>query len=242
MIEQNKLRLRHELKYHLDFMQYQSLRKKLGLVLQLDHHAGPDGRYHIRSLYFDDFRNSALFEKQAGVARRKKYRMRIYNYSDEFIKFERKTKLDHYVMKDWTRLTREEADKMIAGDVEFLADSEDRLLKAFYLECRRNLLRPVVLVDYHREAYVHPVGNVRITFDMGLHTSLGAVALFDRDSPTMGVDEEYNIILEIKFDDALPQHILGLFPSTIRPRSAIGKYVICRESTNVLTGCSVTRF
>ena len=233
---------RHELKFNIGLDEYHVLKQRLASILELDPHAGPDGRYNIRSLYFDDFRNSALFEKQAGVARRKKYRMRIYNYSDEFIKFERKTKLDHYVMKDWTRLTREEADKMIAGDVEFLADSEDRLLKAFYLECRRNLLRPVVLVDYHREAYVHPVGNVRITFDMGLHTSLGAVALFDRDSPTMGVDEEYNIILEIKFDDALPQHILGLFPSTIRPRSAIGKYAICRESTNALTGCSVTRF
>jgi hypothetical protein len=242
MIKQDKPRLRHELKYHLDFMQYQSLRKKLGLVLKPDPHAGPDGRYHIRSLYFDDFRNSALLQKLAGVARRKKYRIRIYNCSDELIKFERKTKLDQYVMKECVRLSREEADKIIAGDVKFLADSENRLLKAFYLECRRNLLRPVVMVDYHREAYIHPVGNVRITFDIGLHTSLGAVALFDRDSLTMGVDEEHNIILEIKFDDVLPQHILGLFPSTIRPQSAIGKYVICRESTNALTGCSVTRF
>lgn len=239
MIEQNKPRLRRELKYHLDFMQYQSLRKKLGVVLESDPHMGPGGRYHIRSLYFDDFRNSALFEKLAGFARRKKYRIRIYNYSDEFIKFERKTKLDHYVMKECVRLSREEAEKMIAGDVKFLANSENYLLKAFYLECRRNLLRPVVMVDYNREVYIHPVGNVRITFDIGLHTSLGAVTLFDRDSPTMGVNEEHNIILEVKFDDVLPQHIRGLFPSTIRPQSAIGKYVICRESTNTLTGCSV---
>lgn len=229
MIKQDKPRLRHELKYHIDFMQYQILRKKLAVILKPDPHAGPDGRYHIRSLYFDDFRNTALFEKLAGVARRKKYRIRIYNYSDAFIKLERKTKLDQYIIKESVRLTREEADRMIAGDVTFLADSENRLLKAFYLECRRNLLRPVVMVEYHREAYIHPIGNVRITFDIGLHTDLGSVALFDRDIFTMGVIEEPGVILEIKFDDVLPQHIRGLFPNTIQPRSAIGKFVICRK-------------
>jgi len=130
----------------------------------------------------------------------------------------------------------------MAGDVAFLADSENSLLKDFYLECRRNLLRPVVMVDYYREAFVHPVGNVRITFDIGLHTNLGSIGLFDPNASKIGVAEAHNIILEIKFDDVLPLHIRGLFPSSIQPRSAIGKFVICRESTNALTGCSVTRF
>jgi len=228
MLEQKKCRLRHELKYNIDYVQYQLLRKKLALVLKPDPHAGPDGRYHIRSLYFDDFKNTAIAEKTSGVSRRKKYRIRIYDYSDEYIKFERKIKRDHYVFKESVRLTREEAERIIAGDVAFLADSKNSLLKTFYLDSRNNLLRPVVLVDYQREAYIHPVGNVRITFDIDLHTSLGAVAFFDPNTFTMGVNEEQGVILEVKFDDVLPQHIRGLFPDTIRPRSAIGKFAICR--------------
>ena len=113
MVAINRRRLKHELKYQLTFIEYQVLRKKLTTVLKPDSNTGPDGCYHIRSLYFDDFRNTALFEKQSGVARRKKYRIRIYNYSDQFIKFERKTKLDQYIIKDWVRITREDADKMI---------------------------------------------------------------------------------------------------------------------------------
>ena len=242
MIEQKKRHLRHELKYNIDYLQYQILRKKLAAVLKPDPHAGPDGRYHVRSLYFDDFKNTAFSEKMAGVARRKKYRIRIYNYSDECIKFERKTKLHQYIFKDSVRLTREEADRIIAGDVTFLADSENHLLKTFYLESRNNLLRPVVLVDYDREAYIHPVGNVRITFDIGLHTGLGSVAFFDPNVFTMGVSEEQGVIMEIKFDDVLPQHVRGLFPNTIRPRSAIGKFVICRTTKNTPLRVSVNRF
>jgi hypothetical protein len=230
MIEQKKPRLRHELKYYIDWFQYQILRKKLAAVLKPDPHAGPEGRYHIRSLYFDDFKNTAFSEKMSGVSRRKKYRIRIYNCSDECIKFERKAKWDQYVFKESVRLTREEADRIIAGDVAFLADSEKPLLKTFYLESRNKLLRPVVLVDYHREAYIHPVGNVRITFDIGLRTCMGALAFFDPKACTMGASKEQDIIMEIKFDDVLPQHVRGLFPNTIRPRCAIGKFVICRET------------
>ena len=234
MVAINRPRLRHELKYHLTFMEYQILRKKVAAVLKLDSNAGPDGCYHIRSLYFDDFRNTALFENQAGVARRKKYRIRIYNHSDHFIKFERKTKLNQYILKDWVRITREDANKIIAGDINFLTDSESALLRDFYLDYRRNLLRPVVMVDYLREAYVHPVGNVRITFDKGLHTGLGPVVFFDHKCPTAVILEEHEMILEVKFDDVLPSHIRGLFPNTIRPRSAIGKFMICRESAFTL--------
>ena len=241
MVKQNPHYFRNELKYSIDFMQYQLLRKKLSLVLKLDPNAGPNGTYHIRSIYFDDFKNSALFEKQAGVARRKKYRIRIYNYSDECIKLERKTKVNQQVHKDSTRISKEEAEKMLAGEFSFLETTDNQLLREVYLESRCNLLRPVVTVDYLREAYVHPVGNVRITFDMAIHTNLGKLSLFERTSPTMAADQECGIILEVKFDDVLPLHIRGLFPNTIRPQSANGKFAICRELTNALTGCSVTK-
>ena len=107
-----------------------------------------------------------------------------------------------------------------------------------YLECRRNLLRPVVLVDYLREAYVHPVGNVRVTFDIGVRTALGPVSFFDRDTSTVTVCEEPGVILEVKFGKVLPQIVRGLFSDSIRPRSALGKFAICRGSKGVLLQCS----
>jgi hypothetical protein len=229
VIEREGLQLRHELKYYIDPPQYRILRSRIAAFLPSDPHAGPDGRYHIRSLYFDDFKNTDLFEKQAGVARRKKYRMRIYDYSDTIIKLERKVKLNEYIGKESTRISRQEADRILTGDITSLSGSENHLLRLFYLECRCNLLRPNVIVDYYREAYVYPFGNVRITFDIGLHTGLNSVSIFDRDVFTMGAIEEAVTILEVKFDNFLPQAIQGLFPSSIRPRVTIGKFTICKK-------------
>jgi hypothetical protein len=241
MADLAKPQLRHEHKYPLTFIEYQILKKKLAIVLKPDEHAGPDGRYHIRSLYFDDFKNSALFEKQSGIANRSKYRIRIYNYSDQIIKFERKTKLNQYIRKDCVRLTREDADRVIVGDVDFIADSENDLLRELYLKVRNNFLRPTVIVDYLREAYVHPVGNVRITFDTDLHTHLGPVDFFSSECSTTRIHQDHCITLEVKFDDVLPLHIRGLFPNTICPRCSLGKFVACSESIHTLPVCSVNK-
>ncbi|MEM2108055.1 MAG: VTC domain-containing protein, partial [Candidatus Bathyarchaeia archaeon] len=75
--------LRHEFKYKIDRLQFDVLKKNLAKVLKPDPHMGAAGQYHVRSLYFDDFRNSAFWEKQAGVYSRDKYRIRIYHYSDD---------------------------------------------------------------------------------------------------------------------------------------------------------------
>lgn len=228
MTKQRGFSLRHELKFRLDPMQYQVLKKNVSTVLSPDPHMGSAGCYQVKNLYFDDFRNSAFFEKQAGVARRKKYRLRIYNNSDSVIKFERKTKFDHYILKESTKLTRSEADRIIAGDIDFLDDSESKLLKEFALECKRNLMRPVVVLEYKREAYVHPVGNVRITFDSELRTGLGLTSFFDCNTCTMSAINANEVILEIKYNEVIPRHICGLFLDTIQPRAAIGKFAICR--------------
>jgi hypothetical protein len=225
---ERELHVRHELKYHINDLEYQVLRKKLATLLRPDPNMGSSGRYSIRNLYFDDYRDTALSEKEAGVLNRKKYRIRIYNQSDAVIKFERKNKINQYILKESIPITRAEADRMIAGDFDFLAGSEESLLRDFYLESRCNLMRPVTVVEYEREAYIHPVGNVRITFDTGLRTELGPTSFFDRDIFTIGAIDQPGIILEVKFNEVLPQYIRGLFPDTIRPRLAIGKFVICR--------------
>jgi hypothetical protein len=229
---------RNEFKYEINPLQYQVIKKKVALLLKTDPFAGPEGGYHVRNLYFDDFRNTALWEKLAGVYERKKYRMRIYNGNDETIKFERKAKLGQYVFKDVARLTREEADRIIDGDVDFLSNSENPLLRTLYVESRQNLLRPVVIVEYYREAFYEPVSNVRITFDIGLRTGLSSVSLFDPNLPTMAVTAEPNVIMEIKFGNVFPHYIQGLFPINIQPRLAMSKFVLCRVQQMRLVGGS----
>jgi hypothetical protein len=234
----NKPCLRHELKYRIDRLQFDVLRKNLAKVLKPDPNMGASGFYHIRSLYFDDFRNSAYWEKQAGTYMREKYRIRIYNRSDAFIKFERKTKIHNYILKDSVRITREEAERIIAEDDGFLAYSKHKLLRDFYRKSKCNIMRPVAVVEYDRAAYIHPVGNVRITFDTGLRMGLASISFFDCNVCTMSIVKESDVVMEVKYDDVLPLFVCGLFPDTINPQSAAGKFVMCREQHLTVTGNS----
>ena len=236
MADEKELHLRHELKYQIDMLQYQVLQRKLATLLKPDPNMVGKKQYNIRNLYFDDFKDTAYYEKQAGILNRKKYRIRIYNHSDAVIKFERKTKISQYILKESTRITRAEADRIIAGDLDFLSNSQNRLLKDFYVDHRCKLMRPVVVVEYDREAYIHPIGNVRITFDTGLRTGLGPTSFFDCQICTTSVTNAPGIILEVKYNEVLPQFICGLFPDTIRPRSAIGKFSACRIQQKCRTG------
>ena len=63
---------RHELKYHIGPADHLALRQRLKAVMQQDLHTGADGRYTIRSVYFDNYRDKALREKVDGVQRREK--------------------------------------------------------------------------------------------------------------------------------------------------------------------------
>lgn len=230
--------LRHEYKYELDPLQYQVLKKKVSLLFKPDPLAGPNGGYHIRNLYFDDFRNTSLYEKWAGIYQRKKYRMRIYDLNDKKIKFERKTKLGEYILKEGARLTREEADRIIARDFSFLVDTENHLLRTVYIESRQNLLQPVVIIEYYREAFYDPKTHIRITFDSDLRTGLGSVSIFDPKVPTMRVIDKPNIVMEIKFSQShiFPHYIQGLFSQDTQPRLAIGKFALCRAQQMCLFG------
>lgn len=227
---------RHELKYVIDPLQSEVLQRKLASVLHKDSHMESNGCYHTRTLYFDDYRNSALHEKLAGVYRRKKYRIRIYNRDDSLIKFEKKSKINNYSFKEVAKLSRGEAERVISGDIGFLRGSTNRLLREFYIESRCRLMRPVVVVEYERVAYVHPVGKVRVTFDTGLRAGLGQAAFFADDIVTMPAADASSVILEIKYNEVIPQVVRGLFSDTIRPRTAVSKYALCRVCDIRYTG------
>ncbi len=221
--------MRHELKFQIDALEHDILQKKLRIVLKPDPNMKPRDWYNVRTLYFDDLKDSALQEKEAGIYKRKKYRLRIYNHSDSVIKFECKIKIGSYVYKETTRINRELANELIVGNFSHLSTSDNDLLKEFFLESRCRLLRPVVIVEYERQAFIHPIGNVRITFDTSLREGFDTPLFFSENMPLMGVLDPLDTILEVKYNEFIPKYIRGLFPDTIPPRSAIGKFAICRS-------------
>ena len=224
--------LRHELKFFISEMQYQVLSRQLDHVLWRDPNGDENNEYHIRSLYFDTINDDFLEEKIAGVGNRKKYRIRIYNFSDRVIKLECKSKYGDLISKQSVTIPRDLADQLIAGDPEGLQRMRHPLFHDVYREMRTRLLRPVVVVDYLREAYIHPAQEVRITFDKQLRTGLFSSEMFDRHLPTYPVFDDPVEILEVKYDEFLPSYIQSILSGVTAQRSAVSKYTWCRRYEN----------
>ena len=227
----NTLPLRHELKFFINEAQYFVLSGVLDRILQRDPNGDEYNEYHIRSLYFDTAFNTALFDKIDGVPNRDKYRIRIYNFSDRTIKLECKTKVGNLISKRSQTIPRLLCEQLMAADPTGLETTRSGLLNDVYREMTVNLLHPVVIVDYVREAYLHPAEEVRITFDKQLRSGMWSTDLFNPALPTVSPFDNQEIILEVKFNQFLPTYIRDVLNTYCAGAcvSAISKYTWCRR-------------
>ncbi|MBP7401107.1 MAG: polyphosphate polymerase domain-containing protein [Clostridia bacterium] len=214
---------RHELKIRIDAMDAATLLPRLRAVLRPDPNA-PNGEYTVRSLYYDDPYGSVLADKLAGMNQRDKYRLRIYNGSDGTIRLERKERIDGVGRKLSVPLTRDQADRFLAGGTGVLLELGDPVATLFYGDFQAGALRPRRIVEYDRTAFVHPLENVRITLDRRLRGA-PATADFFR-SPAVPVPMACDV-LEVKYDRYLPSHIADLVRMDNHFAGPNSKYLNC---------------
>ena len=198
--------------------------------MAVDPHADSSGSYRIRSVYFDNSEDKALREKIDGVGRREKFRIRYYNDDLSFITLEKKMKLGSLCLKYDARLTEEEFRKILNGDLAFMKESPQALVKELYAKMQVQGLRPRVLVSYLREPYVYPPGNVRVTFDSQIRTSLFAKDfLAETVADISATDTPQDMILEVKYDAFLPEIIQDIIQVNGARQQAFSKYGACRR-------------
>lgn len=217
---------RHEWKHKINLSDRIALRQRLQAVMKPDPHA-PDGRYQIRSLYFDTPGDKALREKIDGVNCREKFRIRLYNGDASLIRLEKKSKRGGLGAKASAPLTAEEARAIVDGELSWMPGSGRELVQELYDKMRVQRLRPRTIVDYTREAFACAPGNVRVTLDYGLRTGLGRVDFLNPDCPTVPAGEGL-AILEVKWDAFLPDVIRSAVQLDGRRTAAFSKYAACR--------------
>jgi hypothetical protein len=222
------MQLRHELKHFVNAADYAAMRSRLRYILRHDEHAGSDGRYMIRSLYFDNADDRALLEKINGLNRRTKFRIRFYNSDPSFIRLEKKTRIDGLSSKESAPITRGQCRALLAGDTSFLRSSVQPLFVELYARMAGDLLYPKTIVDYVREAFVYGPGNVRVTFDTSMHTGLASTDLFSSNVPTVEALSGSYVIMEVKYDAFLPDVVADAVQTDAREACAISKYALCR--------------
>lgn len=218
---------RHEFKHSLNYQDYHILRKRLQVVLAHDNNVNQNGEYFIRSLYFDTPTDKALREKIDGVNTREKFRIRRYNDNNEHIMLEKKSKYNGLCSKQSVPLKKCEVEKLLKGDTGWMPDSGQDLIVELYTKMKAQQLRPKTIVDYTREPFVYPAGNVRITLDRAIKTGIYHTGFFEQNLPTVSAGTEM-VVLEVKYDAFMPSFIAAVLQLDSRRASAISKYAICR--------------
>ena len=217
---------RHEWKHVLNYADLLTLRHRLGAVMERDPHA-IDGKYHIRSLYFDNPDDKALHEKIDGVNIREKFRIRLYNRDTSLIKLEKKSKRNGLGTKYSANLTEEEAQKIVDGDLDWMMASDQALVQELYCKMRYQRLEPKTIVDYTREPFIFRPGNVRVTLDYDIRTGQERTDFLDPEVVTIPAGDA-PILIEVKWDEFLPTIIRDAVTLPDRRVGSFSKYAQCR--------------
>lgn len=250
------MQYRHELKLELNYLDYLTLRSRLAAVMKKDAHIGENGRYRIRSLYFDNPENKVLNEKLLGVKDREKFRIRCYNDDYDFIRLEKKVKHGDLGYKLSAPVSREQLESILSGHYEkLLKDNNPEkgvldgcvpekmhsvetfsdqtippLLVEFCQRVKSERLAPKVIVDYIREPYIYEAGNVRVTIDYDIRSGLSSIDFMNKDLPTIPVAAGV-YILEVKYDNFLPDVIRDILQLNNRQVFSFSKYAACRGAS-----------
>ncbi|MBO4819570.1 MAG: polyphosphate polymerase domain-containing protein [Firmicutes bacterium] len=220
---------RYELKFLLNPYDAAVLKKQLALVCSLDPHSLSDElSYEIRSLYFDDAKNSAFDDKVNGERTRKKYRIRMYNTDTDFIRLECKHKDDIWTYKQEQTISLDLCKKLIKKDHSGI-EADGPLLRQFLLDARLFGLKPAVIVEYKRLAFTYPVSDVRITFDEDIRSGRYEYDFFKKNISSFSTDLGDQVELEVKCNEFIPDHILAILGSVDKCRQALSKYALAYQ-------------
>ena len=217
---------RHEVKHYLNWSDLISIRARARAVMQPDPHT-KDGKYLIRSLYFDSPEDKALREKIDGVNLREKFRIRYYNGDSSFIHLEKKSKHNSLGTKYDARISADEAQKIVDGDTGWMLSAGRPLVQELYAKMKYQGLRPKTIVDYTREPFIYGPGNVRVTFDYNIRTGLFCTDFLNPDAVTIPAGDPV-ILMEVKWDAYLPSVIREIVQTQGRRATAFSKYAACR--------------
>ena len=202
-------------------------------MLELDPHTPSKGTYLIHSLYFDDYKDISVYQNDSGLSERYKWRIRYYDDDLNYIVLERKEKIEGRCHKSSCRLSLEEYEKIVSGNItDILYDTSKQLIKELGKDIMIYHYTPKVIIDYERTAYIEEITNVRVTFDTKISASYELEHFLDRNYTRYYIQNSGENLLEVKFDEILPSYIRNIVESYGYLQSSFSKYMYGRKLMN----------
>ena len=221
---------REEKKFLINIEDFSRHAHHLEQVLIEDEHNGPLG-YRVRSLYFDTMYDEDYFEKLDGTDIRRKIRLRVYDPSNNFALLEMKQKQGPYQLKRSLRVTRSDAEELIAGNYTPLLNYREDFAAECYALMQSKIYLPKTVVEYNRKAFVAKENKIRITFDNQIVSTESDWNIFAKDLNMNPVLDPFHVVLEVKFNGFLLDYIKALLSDIQKSELSVSKYMLARQAS-----------
>ena len=220
-------KFRKELKYNITNKDFYILQHNLTNLIKKDPNCKGD-YYTISSIYFDDYKKTSYNQVKNGISNRWKYRIRFYNYDDSYIKLEKKHKVNGLTNKSCVVIDRQILNNILNNKIK-VEEKNDKLLNEFIVKIKKDLLRPIICIEYDRIPFVHKLGNVRITLDYNIRYTNKYNDLFNSEKRVYYLKEK---ILEVKYNELIPDFIRYRLELNHLEQVSFSKFNNCIESLN----------
>ena len=218
---------RKELKYNITDKDFYLLQYNLKNLIKKDSNC--KGEYYtISSIYFDDYKKTSYNQVKNGISNRWKYRIRFYNYDDSYIKLEKKHKINGLTNKTSVRITREVLKDILNNKIKIQKENET-LLNEFIVKMKKDLLKPIICIEYDRIPFIYKLGNVRITLDYNIRYTNKYNDLFNDNKKVYYLKEK---ILEVKYNELIPDFIRYKLELNHLEQVSFSKFNNCIENLN----------
>ena len=214
---------RFESKYRINYMDTLLIRKRLEKYIQPDHYSGSRG-YLVRSVYFDTIFNKDFYSREQSLTYRGHIRLRTYPENPGAVSLEYKQKNGVTVRKRILSVSREEADRLLNADYAFLAQHKEAFGRLMYRILTMEAYRPVVMIEYRRQAYARKENNIRITFDSSIRACESNMDLFGIGTGMASVGPQGQVIMELKYTDFFMSDLKSAIGTHLLRQEAAGKY------------------
>ena len=237
---------RFEFKYILPIQLADKMIPDLLVHMKWDPFVEEQGTYYqVNSLYYDTDGFQCFHEKQNGVKRRKKLRLRIYDTvlkPESRVYLEIKRKHDMVCLKDRLEIDFETLQNAIKNNnytpflKNGLSHSEKKVMEEFLWTQYRFQMKPKLLVKYIRRPLVAKINQYfRVTFDSQIKS-----LLTDSLDPNQEMGDVYpeQLVLEVKFNNSLPHWFYQIIQKFDLHRSSFSKYceglICCKPNSKYI--------
>ncbi len=126
-------------------------------------------------------------------------------------------------------MTAMEYERVRLGDIKWMENNSRKLIRELYVQMTLYQIKPTTVVDYEREVFTYEYGNVRVTFDSEVRTSLRNIDFLNPELPMVPALDPNIVILEVKYDEFLPDIIKQLLQIGDTMRTSSSKYQLSRN-------------